>query len=79
MTTYNWSEYQVRINGVDKNVADLTMDELRVALCHSIDALEEIDAAANVVTERIEAWRKDEAFMEAANARVLDKLKKAGK
>lgn len=70
----NWSEYQVSIDGKEKLVGDLTVDELRLSLCEAIDALEAVDAAADEVTERIESWRKGEAVMDAAEARINARL-----
>lgn len=70
----DWSEYQVKIGGVEKLVGDLTLDELRSELCNAIDALEAIDAAADEVTERIESWRRGEAVWEAAADRVNARL-----
>lgn len=71
----NWSEYQVMIDGKEKTVGDLTVDELRSELCNAIDRLEAIDAATSKVTEQIESWRKGEALMDEAADRVDARLK----
>lgn len=77
----NLNEYQVMVDGKEKLVGDLTIAELQIALCHSIDSLEAVNAAADEVTRRIEAWRKGEdewdAVADRVSARIAEKKSKA--
>ena len=53
----NWRIYQVSVYGKNKLVGDMTTDELRLALCQAIDALEDVDDGTVDAPERIESWR----------------------
>lgn len=52
-----WYGYQVRIDGQDVQVQDLTVEQLRNQLCVAIDFLEVIDERAQNNADLMKAWR----------------------
>lgn len=59
MRVYVFSEYQyVFKDGSMTTVNDMTDDQLKVALCEAMDALELVEAASERVGRIIDNWRR---------------------
>lgn len=56
--TVRWRLYQTVLKGGEiVNVADMTADQLRDALCDCYDLLEKVEDAASQIATDIDTWR----------------------